>query len=155
MVTHIDDQRPDPGRIPLRAVIVLSARKNAVHLVGGPPITLAFSEEYLTWSDMYDPAGHEGAVAWSEVSAVFFRRGRNYWSAAEFVIQLNSGKEIIFDTVFPGSVWRGLRRGLQSIGSPHLLSFLLPPPTEIMAGRILLFYILILCFRLPCLPYPQ
>jgi hypothetical protein len=119
-------------QMPLAAYIVLSARKNAIPLVGGPLMTLAFSDLFLTWGAMYDGnSDAEGAVAWKDVSKIDFRRGQGLFRPPKMAIVLNSGREIVFDVAYPGFIWRRLRKGLTSIGASDLLRLLGPRPDSI------------------------
>jgi hypothetical protein len=126
----------EPDRIPLAAFIVLSSRKNAIPVVGGPPVTLAFSAEYLTWSDMYSPAGCEGAVAWNDVAEIVFRRGRTHFSPPEMAIVTKSGKEIVFDNGFPMITWHRVRSRLKSLGSTNLMERLGSRPDPFSLNRL-------------------
>jgi hypothetical protein len=127
----------EPGRIPLAAFIVLSARKNAIPVVGGPsPMTIGFSNEYMTWCDMYTLDGREGAVAWDDVSEIMFRRGRTLFSPAEMAIILKSGEEIVFDNGFPMITWHRIRSRLKSLGSTNLMERLGSRPDPFSLNRL-------------------
>jgi len=126
----------DPDRMPLAAFVVFSARKNAFPVVGGRfPMTVAFSSDNLTWSSTHGYGGDEGAVAWDEVSAISFRKGRTHFSPAEMAIVLRSGREIVFETSFPLTNWRALHRGLSSLGSTDLLELIGTYPNALLLLR--------------------
>jgi len=139
----------DPN-IPLAAFVTLSAGANGFMITGSSGhMNLAFSNKYLTWSAPYGALGPSGAIAWSDFSAITFRRGRRLFSTAELVIRLNSGCEVVFDTMFPVADWKRLCNVLVNLNSTQL-SLLDPSPPHV--GDLMGWYVLRWALLLVAIP---